>query len=143
MKNLYYLIGLFFIIGSLKALAWEQDNYYGSGRDYSYSQYIDYYYSPEYVPNYPHHIEGAAFVAYINNGPAPVPPPLPAAPLPPPIPVTDATQPPTFVVNIPLKQGGYKPIIIKSIGTGYVGPQGEFYPKFPTIRQLEVIYGNN
>lgn len=141
MKNFIYLTCFSLIFSPFQALAWHEDNYYGSGRDYSYSQYIDYYYSPEYVPDYPHHIDGAAFVAYINNGPAPLVPAPP--PLPPPVPVTDATLTPNFVVNIPLKQGGYKAIVIKNIGTGYVGPQGEFYPQFPTVRQLEVIYGNS
>jgi hypothetical protein len=89
-----------------------------------------------------------------------VPPPpvvvVPAPPViassvpvePPPVPTTDppasSTVTPskdTFIVNIPDSKGGYKPITIKRSGKGFVGPQGEFYPKFPKVDHLKVMYG--
>ena len=46
-----------------------------------------------------------------------------------------------FTVNIPNDQGAYTAVIIKKSGNGFVGPQGEFYPEFPKVAQLKVIYG--
>ena len=37
----------------------------------------------------------------------------------------------TFPVNVPNNSGGYTAVVIKKSGTGYVGPQGEFYASFP------------
>ena len=45
-----------------------------------------------------------------------------------------------FTVNIPLAGGGYKAIVIKRDGEGFQGPQGEFYPEFPKVEQLKVMY---
>ena len=47
----------------------------------------------------------------------------------------------TIPVNIPDNKGGYKTIIIKKLGSGYTGPQGEFYSEFPKVAQLKIIYG--
>jgi hypothetical protein len=47
----------------------------------------------------------------------------------------------TFTVNIPNNSGGYTAVVIKKSGSGYVGPQGEFYPVFPKVAQLKVMYG--
>lgn len=47
----------------------------------------------------------------------------------------------TFPVNVPNKSGGYTSVIIRKSGNGFVGPQGEFYPQFPTVAQLKVMYG--
>lgn len=49
----------------------------------------------------------------------------------------------TFTVNIPNTKGGYTPVQIKRQGTGYVGPQGEYYPAFPSVDQLKAMYGNS
>lgn len=46
-----------------------------------------------------------------------------------------------FTVNIPNKSGGYKPVVIKRSGKGFVGPQGEYYSEFPEVSQLETMYG--
>ena len=46
----------------------------------------------------------------------------------------------SFVVNIPNAKGGYTPVTIKRSGEGFVGPQGEFYPEFPKVKQLKVMY---
>ncbi len=47
----------------------------------------------------------------------------------------------SFTVNIPNNNGGFTPVIIKKSGSGYTGPQGEFYPDFPKIAQLKAMYG--
>jgi len=46
----------------------------------------------------------------------------------------------TFPVNIPNGNGSYTTVVIKKSGNGYVGPQGEFYSKFPTVAQLKTMY---
>ncbi|MFH0753852.1 MAG: DUF6515 family protein [Candidatus Omnitrophota bacterium] len=43
-------------------------------------------------------------------------------------------------VNIPDNHGGFVPVVIKRSGNGFVGPQGEFYPEFPKVSQLQTIY---
>lgn len=52
-------------------------------------------------------------------------------------PVTDI-----FTVNIPTYSGGYTSVALKRYGAGFIGPQGEYYPEFPGIEQLRVVYGN-
>lgn len=46
-----------------------------------------------------------------------------------------------FTLNVPNAQGGYTAIVIKKSGNGYVGPQGEYYQQFPTVAQLQTMYG--
>ena len=46
-----------------------------------------------------------------------------------------------FTVNIPNDKGGYSAVVIKKSGNGFVGPQGEFYPDFPKVSQLKIMYG--
>ncbi len=46
----------------------------------------------------------------------------------------------SFTVNIPNSSGGYTPVVLRRSGTGFVGPQGEFYTEFPQIEQLKVMY---
>ncbi len=60
---------------------------------------------------------------------------------------TDITTPAKLVsaqltLHVP-KQGGsgFKPVVLKKLSGGYLGPQGEFYPVMPTIAQLSQIYG--
>ena len=45
-----------------------------------------------------------------------------------------------FTVHIPNTNGGYTPVVLKRSGDGFVGPQGEFYPEFPKVAQLKVMY---
>lgn len=47
----------------------------------------------------------------------------------------------SITVNIPNSKGGYTPVNITKTENGFVGPQGEFYPEFPQIAKLKVIYG--
>jgi hypothetical protein len=56
-----------------------------------------------------------------------------------PVPVTTSTE--SFTLNIPDQSGGYTQVIIKRSGTGFVGPQGEYYPEFPSVAQLQAMYG--
>jgi len=46
-----------------------------------------------------------------------------------------------ITINIPNNKGGYTAVTLKKSGNGFIGPQGEFYPEFPTVVQLKVIYG--
>ncbi len=46
----------------------------------------------------------------------------------------------SFTVNIPNSKKGYTPVTLKRSGTGFVGPQGEYYSEFPSIEQLKVMY---
>jgi hypothetical protein len=46
-----------------------------------------------------------------------------------------------LTVNIPNSNGGYTAVTLKRSGTGFIGPQGEFYPEFPTVEQLRAMYG--
>ena len=136
------------------------DRYYYDPVYYPVSDYV--LVSP---PNYqPVVINGATY--YLNNGnyyaytgygyqlispPAAVmpvasaitmlqaPPAATAAP----IQVTSATSADTddsFTLNIPNDKGGYTAVVIKRSGQGFVGPQGEFYPEFPKVSQLKVMY---
>jgi len=47
----------------------------------------------------------------------------------------------TVVVNIPNSNGSYTRVVLRKSGNGYIGPQGEFYPTHPTVRQLRILYG--
>jgi len=62
-----------------------------------------------------------------------VAPPAPPAPAP--------VMQDTFTVNVPNNSGGYTSVVIRKSGNGFVGPQGEFYPEFPKVAQLKVMYG--
>ena len=46
-----------------------------------------------------------------------------------------------FTVNIPNARNGYTPVTLKRSGNGFIGPQGEFYPEFPKVKLLKVMYG--
>ena len=46
-----------------------------------------------------------------------------------------------FTVNVPNYRGGYSPVTLTRSGTGFIGPQGEYYPEFPKIKQLKEMYG--
>ena len=52
-----------------------------------------------------------------------------------------ATQGELFTVNIPNYKSGYSPVTLTRSGTGFIGPQGEYYPEFPKIKQLKEMYG--
>jgi|GEM_PF-1233342 len=54
--------------------------------------------------------------------------------------VTTATPQDSFTVRIPSFQGGYVAVTLKRSKDGFIGPQGEFYPEFPSVEQLKVMY---
>jgi hypothetical protein len=55
-----------------------------------------------------------------------------------PFPVSAAEQ--SFTVYVPDSKSGYTAVAIKRSGNGFIGPQGEFYPEFPKVEQLRVMY---
>ncbi len=61
-----------------------------------------------------------------------------------PVPASSGTTVPmdgdSFPVNVPNNTGGYTTVVIKKSGSGYVGPQGEYYAGFPTVAQLKAMY---
>ncbi|MDE2028008.1 MAG: hypothetical protein KGK03_03420 [Candidatus Omnitrophica bacterium] len=46
----------------------------------------------------------------------------------------------TVTIGIPNNSGGYTNIRLQVVPNGYIGPQGEFYPQFPSLIQLQAIY---
>jgi hypothetical protein len=65
---------------------------------------------------------------------------LPVATMPPTT-IDQGTPDGSYTVNIANPQGGYIAVIIKKSGNGFVGPQGEYYPEFPKVAQLQAMYG--
>ena len=135
---LVFTIALFIIVPST-SFAWHDYNgygdwnYYGSGRDHPYSAYIDratYVGPDDYVTATPDYVDAHLVLTSMP----PTPPVLPA-------PTPASGQADQFNVQIPNVHGGYNIVVIKKSGDGFVGPQGEYYPEFPKIFQLEIIYG--
>lgn len=48
--------------------------------------------------------------------------------------------PEEYSINVPDYNGGYKVVVIKRSGGGFVGPQGEFYNQFPSVDHLRIVY---
>ena len=51
------------------------------------------------------------------------------------------TQGEPFTVNVPNYKGGWTSVTLTRSGTGFIGPQGEYYQEFPKIKQLKEMYG--
>ena len=98
-------------------------DYHGSGRDHPYSAYID----------------RANYIGYADY--APIEPDFTDEAILTQVQTPTATQPDQFTVNIPNDHGGYTAVVIKRSGNGFIGPQGEFYPEFPKVSQLKIMYG--
>ena len=47
----------------------------------------------------------------------------------------------SFTINIPNAKGSYTAVTLKRSGTGFTGPQGEYYPEFPKVALLQAVYG--
>lgn len=110
-------------------------DYPGSGRDHPYSSYIDRYYyigPADYAP--------PDYIDYINAPTSPAIVPITTQPFMQ-IPAPPVDQQNEFTVNIPNSHGGYNAVVIKRSGSGFIGPQGEYYPEFPKIFQLQMMYG--
>jgi len=120
--------------------------------------YYEPYYSPYYYPTYvetsasyqPVVINGVTY--YVNNGAyyiytqygyqavaAPTGASITTVTAATPAAVTDTDD--SFTVNVPNDKGGYTAVLLKKSGTGFIGPQGEFYSDFPKISQLRAMYG--
>jgi len=87
-------------------------------------------------------VTGAAIGSQIQK-PAPEPEVIVAQPAP-----VVVAQPPATVetqdavtVNVPNNNGGYAAVVLKKSGTGFVGPQGEYYAQLPSVDQLQAMYG--
>ena len=111
--------------------------YYGSGYYYPY-YYPDYYdtgiivsspvvETPEIIVQPPTTVVTTA-PTYPNTAISPVQ-----------ITATDTDN--EITINIPNAAGGYTSVLMKRSGKGFVGPQGEYYPEFPRVSVLKVIYG--
>ena len=135
--------------------------YYG----YPYYPYADPYYYPGYAvvttSNYqPVVVNGVTY--YVNNGvyylytqygyqavatPAGVTSPvvvqtatvMAPSPVAPVAAVVDTDD--SYTINVPNDKGGYNAVLLKRSGKGFTGPQGEFYPDFPKVSQLKLMYG--
>lgn len=46
----------------------------------------------------------------------------------------------TVIVTVPNLNGSYIPVTLEKYSHGYKGPNGEFYPDYPTIDQLKAMY---
>jgi len=88
----------------------------------------------------------------VMNVPVPTPMPMPSqAPSYAPQPVAAVPNTPAaeaagmtndaFTINIPNAKGTYSPVTLRRSGTGFIGPQGEFYTEFPRVEQLKLMYG--
>jgi len=131
------------------------------GPYYGYPYYAPYYadpyypgavvvasssYQPVLVNGVTYYVNNGVYYTYTQNGyqvaatPAGVVAPVAQA-------TTVITAPASTVgddaitVNIPNAKGAYTAVIIKKSGNGFVGPQGEFYPEFPKVSQLQTMYG--
>jgi hypothetical protein len=58
-----------------------------------------------------------------------------------PVQITSPGMDNNFTINIPNSKGGFTSVLLRKSGTGFLGPQGEFYSDFPRVSQLKVIYG--
>jgi hypothetical protein len=56
-------------------------------------------------------------------------------------PAAPADQGETFTVNVPNYRGSDTTVTLTRSGTGFIGPQGEYYQEFPKIKQLKEMYG--
>ncbi|MFA5117262.1 MAG: DUF6515 family protein [Candidatus Omnitrophota bacterium] len=57
-------------------------------------------------------------------------------------PLTAASGSGIVTINVPNARGGYNAVTLEKRGTGYIGPQGEYYEGNPTMEQLRALYGN-
>lgn len=95
-----------------------------------------------WIAGHPYYYDGL-YYDYTPGGYVVVTPPVGATVVTTPQPVVIGTQAIDDVItlNIPNDKGGYTAVAIKRSGNGFVGPQGEFYPEFPKVSVLKVIYG--
>ncbi len=100
-------------------------------------------YQPVVVNGVTYYLNNGVYYAYNGYGYQAIAPPVTVI-QPPPVIASAGTTGETagsFTINIPNNKGGYTAVTLKRSGNGYIGPQGEFYPEFPKVSQLQVIYG--
>ena len=47
----------------------------------------------------------------------------------------------TLTINIPNSRNGFTSVTLRRSGNGFIGPQGEYYPGSPSVRELRALYG--
>ena len=47
----------------------------------------------------------------------------------------------TIIVNVKNSAGAIVPVALKRTDKGFLGPNGEIYPDFPKLKQLQALYG--
>lgn len=90
-----------------------------------------------------YYTDNGMYYIYTPQGYQIVPAPVvvtPALPVSPMVITQTPSQEESFTLNIPNDKSGYVSVIIKRSGNGFVGPQGEYYPEFPKVSQLKVMY---
>jgi len=55
--------------------------------------------------------------------------------------VAPMLSPVTCTVNVTNSNGSYTPVTLRQEGSEWVGPNGEYYSKMPTMDQLRPVYG--
>ncbi len=144
---------------------WPGSYYYGP----YYNPYYYPYYATPYYPSYTvvasssyqpvvvngvtYYVNNGVYYIYTQYGYQAVASPVMAAPQPQVV-SAPSVQPATvtvssaststddsFTINVPNDKGGYTAVLLKKSGTGFVGPQGEFYADFPKVSQLRLMYG--
>jgi len=127
--------------------------------DYYYHPYYPYYAAPYYYPAYAvtsstyqpvvfngvtYYLNNGVYYIYTEYGYQAVATPVgaqvvsPAAVTPSPV---SAYTDDSITINVPNDKGGYTAVVLKKSGNGYTGPQGEYYPEFPKVSQLKMMYG--
>ena len=54
----------------------------------------------------------------------------------------DRTTGNTLNINIPNSNGSYTSVVLTKYGSGFLEPQGEYYPTPPAVEQLRFLYAN-
>ncbi len=115
--------------------------------DYVYVSPPPVFYQPIIVNGVTYYVNNGNYYLYTSYGYQLVSPPVTVVQSAPtittqPIQVTTSVNTDdSITLNIPNDKGGYTAVVLKRSGSGFVGPQGEFYSQFPKVSQLKVMYG--
>ena len=124
----------------------------------TYFTYLPDYYTTVYVDGSPYYYcDGYYFSPYSNGGYVIVPEPVstvasqepeaivqssPSETDEQPIAPQSKASHDTVTINVPNSKGGFTPVRLVKNKNGYIGPQGEFYAKHPTVTALKALYGD-